>query len=55
MGFETWVDPSLEATHLGPSEWINSHTANDLRTRDHKVIYMPDETGGRGMKGLVTA
>jgi len=55
MGFETWVDPSLEATHLGPAEWINSRTVNAMRTRDHKVIYMPEEDGGRGMKGLVSA
>jgi len=55
MGFETWVDPSLEATHLGPSEWINSKTVDAMRTRDHKVVYMPEEDGGRGMKGLVQA
>jgi len=52
-GYTSWVHPGVEATHLGNHEYINSSTAKDLRIRDHNLIYLPHEAGGRAQKGLV--
>ncbi len=49
--FETWLNPNVEATHLGPPELINSETARYLRTRDHKAIFFPEEVDKRDRKG----
>ena len=51
MEFTTWVDPSVEATHLGNPREINSSVTDRYREEDHCMIYLPNEDGGRAYKG----
>jgi hypothetical protein len=52
LGFTTWVDPTLEATHMGNPVLVNSSNVDELRTSDFKKIYfVPDESGGRAQRG----
>ena len=53
MKFTSWCDPSVEGTHLGPPQWINSETVKELRERDHKNMFYPKEAGGRACVGTL--
>ncbi len=53
-GLTAWVNPDVEATHLGLPQCICSRTADKLRTEDHCAIYFQEkEDGGRATKGVV--
>ena len=48
-GFETWLTPKLEASHIGDSQIVNSSNADTLRSQTHAVMvqFMEAESGGR--------
>lgn len=51
-GYEAWVDPSVQATHMGEREKVNEHNATDLRGRALSAIV--GESSGRALKGEAT-
>lgn len=53
MKYTAWVHPNVEATHIGNPMMVDSKNVNQLRSDFHKKIYLPEESGGRAMKGEI--
>lgn len=52
-GYKTYVNPKVEAIHIGERILVGSKNVNDLRRADHKVMYLAEECGGRAQKVVV--